>query len=229
LFSRKQNPYFCPDRRDWIVQGKGAKEAKEGKAGREDRRVQRTRQLLQEALVTEILEKGYEAVTVQDILDRANLGRSTFYAHYRDKEDLLLSGFEHFRSLLAVHELPQHSELVSVLGEGSDFSLALFRHVAQYRTVTKAMLGKQGGNVVLHHLRGHLLNYLRTRLGSHTAPGRKHAVPLEVVTEFLVSSLLGLLIWWIDEDLPYTPEEMDSMFKQLALPGLRATLETKRG
>src|SRR5512141_2904590 len=59
-----------------------------------DRRVQRTQQLLREALVALILEKGYDAITVQDILDLANMGRSTFYAHYRDKEDLLLSGFQ---------------------------------------------------------------------------------------------------------------------------------------
>jgi len=64
------------------------------KTERVDRRVQRTRQLLNEALMSLIVEKGYEAITVQDIIDRANLGRSTFYAHYQDKEDLLLSGME---------------------------------------------------------------------------------------------------------------------------------------
>ena len=51
-----------------------------------DRRVQRTRKLLQDALMALILEKGYEAVTIQDIIDRANVGRSTFYAHFLDKQ-----------------------------------------------------------------------------------------------------------------------------------------------
>ncbi len=69
-----------------------------------DRRVQRTRQLLQDALVSLIQEKGYEAVTVQDILDQANVGRSTFYAHFRDKEELLLSRFEHLRSEFERHQ-----------------------------------------------------------------------------------------------------------------------------
>ena len=59
-----------------------------------DRRVQRTRQLLNEALMALIVEKGYDAITVQNLIDRANLGRSTFYAHYQDKDDLLLSGME---------------------------------------------------------------------------------------------------------------------------------------
>jgi AcrR family transcriptional regulator len=62
-----------------------------------DRRIQRTRRLLQDALVGLILEKGYEAITVQDILDRANVGRSTFYEHFYDKDDLLLSSFEFLR------------------------------------------------------------------------------------------------------------------------------------
>ncbi len=72
---------------------------------KEDRRVARTRQLLRDALVSLILERGYDEVTVQDVLDRANLGRSTFYAHYRNKDDLLFSGFEEFAALLPVGDL----------------------------------------------------------------------------------------------------------------------------
>ncbi|MEJ2354006.1 MAG: TetR/AcrR family transcriptional regulator, partial [Anaerolineales bacterium] len=64
------------------------------KKERVDRRVQRTRQLLNDALMSLIVEKGYDSITVQNIIDRANLGRSTFYAHYQDKDDLLLSGIE---------------------------------------------------------------------------------------------------------------------------------------
>ncbi len=69
------------------------------KTGQTDRRVQRTQALLQDALLALIEEKGYAAITVQDILDRANLGRSTFYMHYRDKDDLLVSGFEQLKDL----------------------------------------------------------------------------------------------------------------------------------
>ncbi|MGH9856414.1 MAG: TetR/AcrR family transcriptional regulator, partial [Acidobacteriota bacterium] len=71
---------------------------------RPDRRVQRTRELLRDALTSAVLEKGYEATTVQDILDRANLGRSTFYAHYRDKDELLVSGFEHLRQIFEEYD-----------------------------------------------------------------------------------------------------------------------------
>jgi AcrR family transcriptional regulator len=65
-----------------------------------DRRIPRTRAMLQHALTSLILKKGYEAVTIQDICDEANIGRSTFYAHYTSKDDLKRSGFEHLRKEL---------------------------------------------------------------------------------------------------------------------------------
>src|SRR5689334_24059575 len=66
--------------------------------GRGDRRVRRTRRLLREALLALVAEKGYDRVTVQDVLDRADVGRATFYAHFRDKDDLLVSGFDELRA-----------------------------------------------------------------------------------------------------------------------------------
>ena len=69
-----------------------------------DRRVQRTRQLLRDAFASAVLAKGYESTTVQDILDRANLGRSTFYSHYKDKDELLVSGFDHIRQSLEEYD-----------------------------------------------------------------------------------------------------------------------------
>ena len=68
-----------------------------------DRRIQRTRRLLQDALITLILEKGYDKITVQDIIDEANVGRSTFYAHYLDKDDLMASSLELLRAELHQH------------------------------------------------------------------------------------------------------------------------------
>jgi AcrR family transcriptional regulator len=75
--------------------GKGGAVAK-----KEDRRVQRTQRLLREALVALIREKGFEALSVQEIIDRANVGRATFYAHFDNKEDLLASGFDELRASL---------------------------------------------------------------------------------------------------------------------------------
>src|SRR5215475_3738876 len=100
------------------------------KKKKEDRRVQRTQQLLRVALIELIIEKGYEEVTVQDIIDRANVGRSTFYSHFMDKQQLLLSGFEQLRVELG----QQQHAAVDVSGErGLGFSLAMFEHACSYR------------------------------------------------------------------------------------------------
>src|SRR5215213_8734136 len=70
-----------------------------------DRRVQKTRKLLQDALIELVAEKGYESVTVQEILEKGNVGRSTFYAHFQDKEHLLHSILERLNELFAQHEI----------------------------------------------------------------------------------------------------------------------------
>ena len=126
-----------------------------------DRRVQRTRQLLQEALVTLILEKGYEAVTVQDLIDRANVGRSTFYAHFRDKEELFLSGFEHLWSQFEQHLADQAAIDTSLWV----ISGILFQHAQNYRCVYKALVGKPSGNVMLSHMHKVLTVLMRETIG----------------------------------------------------------------
>jgi AcrR family transcriptional regulator len=108
-----------------------------------DRRINRTRKLMHEALMALIVEKGYEAVTVQDILDRADVGRSTFYAHFRDKDALCLSGFDHLRTLFE----QQQQSLLAAKHDGKDpefnMILELFRHVGQHHTLYKAIAGQQ--------------------------------------------------------------------------------------
>src|SRR5208283_550628 len=116
-----------------------------------DRRIQRTRQLLLSSLLELILEKGYETITVQDIIDRANVGRSTFYSHFQDKEHLLLSGSERLGDLL------EEFRARSGAGESNwDLSLAIFRHAEQQRQAFKALLGRQVGRLVLDRIEGAL-------------------------------------------------------------------------
>src|SRR5512141_1969972 len=106
-----------------------------------DRRIQRTQQLLREALIALILEKGYDAITIQDILDWANMGRSTFYAHYRDKEDLLLSGFQGLFEAFQKEYRQTSSADTSPSQAGKDLSLFFFRHAGSHRDLFKAMIG----------------------------------------------------------------------------------------
>ncbi len=185
-----------------------------------DRRIQRTRQLLHEALIALILEKGYDAITVQDILERANLGRSTFYAHYRDKEDLLLSGFQDLFDAFQHEYLQMVSPLADPVQAGRDLSLFFFRHAGSHRGLFRAMIGEQGSKRIIEHTQAYLTRLIRTTLAARLGERQKD-VPLDLLAYFIASSYLSLLTWWLDHDLPYTPEQMDALYQQLVFPGLR--------
>ena len=181
----------------------------------EDRRVQRTRKLLQEALMALIVEKGYEAVTIQDIIDRANVGRSTFYDHFLDKQALLVSGFEQLHAFLA-----QQHPTVTASGElRMGFSLPMFEHACSYRPVYRAMIGKQSGAVVRKEIQQLLTNLVRDELAL-LAPSEATPVASEIVVQYVVSAFMGLLAWCADHDTPATAAEIDAIFQQLTMPGV---------
>ena len=179
----------------------------------QDRRVQRTRQLLNEALIALILEKGYDNVTVQDIIDRANVGRSTFYAHFLDKDDLLFKGFERLLKALETQQRERPSR-----SAGSDIAtlgLGLFQHVQQQYELHKALLGKRGSDFIHRQIQKHLATLLQESLKTSLSQARNHPVPIEVLIYYLSSTLLNLLMWWLDNDMPYSAERMNEIFLEL--------------
>jgi AcrR family transcriptional regulator len=191
-----------------------------------DRRVQRTRRLLQDALMALILEKGYEAVTIQDIIDRADVGRSTFYAHFLDKQQLLLSGFEQLRVELA----QQQHAAVGVSGERRlSFSLAMFEHACSFRPVWRALIGTQGGAVVRKQMQQMLADLVLDELVALAPRDAAAPIQLEIVVQYTVSAFMGLLIWCADHDVPDTPAQMDAIFQRLTLPGVLAGLGRTEG
>ena len=192
----------------------------EQREGRLDRRVRRTRELLRAALLALITEKGYARITVQDIIDRADVGRSTFYAHFRDKEDLLFYGLEELRG--AFH--PGEAGAADARPRGQSPTLAVFEHFAAHREVWKAMAGKRGAEAFTRYLHEFLSDLLRSELRARLPDGAPR-VPLDAVVEFAASSMIGLGVrWWLEQDQPQTPEQMDELYRKLTEPGIRAAL-----
>jgi AcrR family transcriptional regulator len=187
----------------------------------EDRRIQRTRKMLQDALLELILEKGYEAVTVQDVIDRANVGRSTFYAHFQDKEALFLSEFETLRTLFEGHLLNQPTTDTSPWS----LSLVIFKHAQDNLQLYTALAGKQGGSLALTHLQTYLSALLRAHLKQQSPKKENPPVPPEILAHYLVSAFMSLLTWWLDNNLPYSAERMNEMFRQLTQPGVESILQ----
>lgn len=179
-----------------------------------DRRVRKTRQALQEALITLILERGYENLTVQDVLDKANVGRSTFYSHFYDLEDLLQSEFEVLET-----EFEQH--LSQSLGQADDLwaiSRLMFQHAQSYRRIYQAIVGKSSEKIILKQLHQHLGAQIRAKL--QAAWGKNDAMMLDMLENYLLSSFMALLKWWLDKNLPYSAEEMAQNYQNLCQDGI---------
>ncbi len=189
------------------------------KAQKDDRRSRRTRQLLGNALVELMLEKRFEDITVQDILDRADIGRSTFYAHYTDKESLLISQIEHI-----IHELEEYAIEAGSAHHGLLPSLELFRHVREQRRLMQAFVWGRGAEILTQDFQGQVSKIIEKNLHSMVGEAAAFSVPLPVVAKFVASTFLMLLRWWFDEDMRHTPEQMDEMFQKLVMPGIHGLI-----
>lgn len=198
----------------------------------EDRRRARTQGLLLEALTGLIVEKGYDPITVQDILDRANVGRSTFYAHYKDKQDLLMGSLDRLKSGLTL------AQKTALAGGGSQgqlaFSLPMLHHVKSHRRLYKAFMGRASGTMVMFHIQRILADLARDEIKARV-PRRMQAMnahgglkaasmapPIEAIVQATVGAYIALMTWWMDHGTPCSAEELDGLFQRLVLPGLGA-------
>ena len=187
-----------------------------------DRRVQRTRRALHEALMELVLEKRYDKITVQDIIDRADVGRLTFYAHFLDKDDLLVQGLAMFSDHLEAHiETYSHHELQP---DHVLHSLTFFRHADMHHDLYKAMQEGGGADVIIDAARRHLSADIENHLAALFPNGNEVKIPATVITNFLAGAMLSVLLWWLNEDRPCSPEEIDVMFQRLAMSGVEGLL-----
>ncbi len=191
---------------------------------RQDRRIQKTRLSLRTAMVSLIREKGFEALTVQDIIDRANVGRSTFYTHFKSKEDLLKGGIEMMRSSL----VPFQRRAQAAPGKAEDrlfgFTRELFAHAKEHRDALAAMIGRRSGTVVQHQLHLMLADLVREDLAVLAMRRKRKPTEVEAVVQFVTAGLVGLLVAWLDELAPLGDTDLEALFRRMALPAVTAVL-----
>lgn len=187
-----------------------------------DRRVQRTIQLLRDALIGLSQERGYDTVTIQDITDRANLGRATFYLHFRDKDELLLSTLREIADELLVQIDPQ---LNAMFRHGDVTPLAvIFQHAAENRNLYQIILNRRGAGSVEHELREYVAakaeKYVEEVLRGSPSP-----LPIKLSANIFAQALLGAVEWWLENDLPYPADYMARAFYELAVVGVLKALD----
>ncbi|MBE3008096.1 TetR/AcrR family transcriptional regulator [Microbispora sp. NEAU-D428] len=178
--------------------------------------MRRTRKAIQEALVALILEKGYDAVTVTDVINRADVGRSTFYAHFSDKQDVLFSTIEQLAFL--------RPAAPACTGEFFAFSLPMFEHVGERHRLVRALLGRRGGGLPMARGEQMLGRMVAEEL---VAAGARPSPELDRLVICVVGAFLTLLRAWVDGDISATPAELDAAFRATVIPGVQATLARK--
>lgn len=185
-----------------------------------DRRVARTRATLQHALNSLILKKRYEAITIKDICEAANVGRSTFYAHYTGKDDLKRKGFEPLRRLLFDRQTAARATQGDTGERSFAFSLAMFEHARDHRNHYRALVGGRGGTVSLGTVRQILSDLVRDELAATAAKKSADAIPREFAVQYVVGAYMAVLTWWLDGDAKLPPQRIDTMFRRLATKGI---------
>jgi AcrR family transcriptional regulator len=182
-----------------------------------DRRVRRTRDVLGDALVGLMHEKPFAAITVQQVTDRADVGRSTFYSHYRDKDDLFFSDVEDFFEGMAT--------LLSRRGEASNRVAPvreLFAHVAEARKFYAALIASGKIHDVLELGQGHFARAIERRLAELSPSTSIDSVRRTAMAHALAGALLSLLTWWIVRGKSSSPEQMDNLYHEMVRSGMGA-------
>jgi AcrR family transcriptional regulator len=183
-----------------------------------DRRARRTRDALGDALVELMQERPFKSITVQDVLDRADVGRSTFYTHYRDKDDLFLSDVEDFWEMMSsmLERNGEKSNRVAPVRE-------LFAHIAEAKVFRDALVASGKAHDVMELGQGQFARAIEQRLMKLSKTKSTAAGQFAATAHALAGALFSSLNWWIDRGMPVSAAEMDDAFHRLVWSGVNAS------
>ena len=179
-------------------------------ASKPDPRVRRTQKLLRDAFLSLVLEQGYEAVQVSEIITRAEVNRATFYRHYRSKRDLLRSWTHEVGTLLDIGAESLEDPRVNA---GSQEYLpavvvSIFEHVAAHAPYYRLMLGRHGLGSIASDMESQVIQFLERRsdLFADTMPA--NGAPVGMRTRAYAAQFVGIVKWWLEQDVPPTAEQI---------------------
>lgn len=185
------------------------------KTGMIDRRVARTRALLQNALITLIPERGYAPVTVEDICEKADIARSTFYTHYAGKAELRSATIDAHLRALSNRQMSAQRE---TSGNLFKFSRPMFEHAHALRSLHRALLASSG-DAVHDKFRERIRRAVQSELIEKRVG--EAGAPLEFAVQFISGAFLAVLAWWIAADSSLSPAQVDALFQQMAASAAR--------
>ncbi len=190
-----------------------------------DRRIRKTQQALSDALISLILEKGYDAITIKDITDRADVAHATFYRHYRDKDELLARRLEEV--VQEIEALTREPSLQDAEG------YLIFKHAQENSVLYHILLSSPGTTQVRKRIQGTIAaNVMRTCQPLRSA--QRGIIPPQAAANHIAGSMLLLIEWWLDQNMPHPPHQMAKVYEQLVTSAtvnavLNGTTQANRG
>lgn len=185
-----------------------------------DRRVERTRELLQKALTELIVERGYDAITIQDIVDRANVGRTTFYLHYSSKDELFMSCHEVIVSKFHIglfHPLSRE-ELLSP--ETPPEVASAYQHLEEERTLLYPMFQGKDSLLILRQIRDRSAREIEANLRAVFGDASS-TIPLDMLANYLAGAQIALMQWWLEKRRPHSADHLTQTFHRLQRAAIR--------
>lgn len=190
-----------------------------------DLRIKRTRKLIWEALLKLMADKGFTSITINEICKQAMVHRTTFYKHYEDKYDLFRQGvMELFDEFTA--DAPPATEAAQTrsLDAPPEQITRLFAHAARNQSTYKTLLSGEGNNLYREIANQYIGWFILNRTTEIAKETQKSQVPLEVISQFTAGAMVNLLQWWLERNMPYTPEQMAVYITKLAALGIYPSL-----
>ncbi len=196
----------------------GTEPAPAGKRRVKDRRSERTQALLRDALASLIHEKSYDAISVQEILDRANVGRSTFYMHFAGKDDLLAGGLQGMLRAIRLPAQPsakRHEKIVW-------FSLPVFEHIHRKQGAGEGPMDARARTILHEHLQKALAELIAEDVRREFHGRGVGALSPDLLAQYIASTFILVLNRWTESGNRLSPREADGLFRALVLPTLQA-------
>jgi AcrR family transcriptional regulator len=193
---------------------------------KEDRRITRTKTALNQAFSELVKEKGYESLTIEEITSRANLGRTTFYLHYQDKEDLLLEGLETRLSVLA-NDIIKHPLVFWFSEKNNTLIRSIFETFKENADIFRLISNEQINKIYerFQKMTTRVIKELINESPWAQKKARHIPVPLDYVIVYFTGAMWSSIIWWAQNDFSQPADEVAKSFRTLFIPSLMHILK----
>ena len=185
-----------------------------------DRRIQRTRELLQKALIELTSERDYDAITIQDIIDHANVGRTTFYKHYNSKDELFMSCHEAMINQFHLNPLHPLSRDELLSPETPMEMTAAYQHLEQRRAQLYPVFQGKDSPLILRQIRDRSAREIEANLRIAFDESRS-MIHLELLANYLAGAQIALMQWWLEKRRPHSAEKLTQTFHLLQRAAIR--------